>query len=332
MRKRIKLIVGLVVGVVVVAVAAVVVLILTRDDAPEAVDLESTVARLAADGADEEEGTSSASEGSDSNESGTSANTGDAAADETGANPPDTATEPTANDNDVTDATDNGEAGLNTGAENGETGVTDAATDNDTDRAYAEPMDDATNSLAGVWTVERAEGEADLLGEPVVSFAGFRVDEVLGGGIGDFTAVGRTADVSGSLELTDTALVAATVEVQMATLRTDNGSRDGRIRQTLNTSEFPLGVFTLVEPLELPTGAAEGEPFSGSAVGDLTIKGVTNRVVFDLEAQLLDDKIVAVGSSEVLFSDYGITAPSAPIVVSVEDQGIMEFQLIFTAS
>ena len=170
----------------------------------------------------------------------------------------------------------------------------------------------------------------DLLGEPAVSFAGFRVNEVLAGGIGDFTAVGRTADVSGSIELTDTALVAATVEVTMATLRTDNGSRDGQVRRALNANEFPLATFTLVEPVKLPAGTADEGSFSGSAEGDLTIKGVTNRAVFDLEAQLVGDRIVVVGSSEVAFADYGVRAPSAPIVVSVEDHGIMEFQLFFT--
>ena len=178
--------------------------------------------------------------------------------------------------------------------------------------------------------METAEGTADLQGEPTVSFAGFRVNEVLGGGIGDFTAVGRTADVAGSIELTDTALVAVTMEAQMATLRTDNGSRDGQVRRALNTNEFPLAVFTLVEAVELPAGMAEGEAFSGSAEGDLTIKGVTNRVTFDLRAQLVGDRIVAVGSSEVVFSNYGVNAPTAPIVVSVEDHGIMEFQLILT--
>ena len=134
----------------------------------------------------------------------------------------------------------------------------------------------------------------------------------------------------GSIELTDTALVAVTVEVTMSTLRTDNGSRDSQVRRALNTNEFPVATFTLTEPLDLPAGMAEGEALSGSAHGDLTIKGVTNRATFDLQVQLVGDTIVAVGSSEVVFSDYGVTAPTAPVVVSVEDHGIMEFQLIFT--
>ena len=75
---------------------------------------------------------------------------------------------------------------------------------------------------------------------------------------------------------------------------------------------------------------SDGEAFSGPAVGDLTVKGTTNRVTFNLQAQLVGDRIVAVGSSDVVFSDYGVTAPTAPIVASVEDHGIMEFQLIFS--
>ena len=75
---------------------------------------------------------------------------------------------------------------------------------------------------------------------------------------------------------------------------------------------------------------AEGEAFSAAVQGDLTIKGVTNPAVFDLQAQLVGDTIVAVGSSEVTFADYGVRTPTAPVVVSVEDDGIMEFQLIFT--
>ena len=192
------------------------------------------------------------------------------------------------------------------------------------------PINAETTGLAGVWTVLTTEGADGLTEDAAVSFAGYRVVEVLAGGVDESTAVGRTAAVTGSIELRGTALVAATVEVEMATLRTDNSHRDSHARQSLNTQEFPLATFTLTEPLELPPGIFEGERFSGSAAGDLTIMGVTNRAVFDLEAQLVGDTIVAVGSTEVVFSDYGVTAPTSRAVISVEDHGIMEFQLFFT--
>ena len=44
----------------------------------------------------------------------------------------------------------------------------------------------------------------------------------------------------------------------------------------------------------------------------------------------MGDTIVAVGSSEVVFSDYGVTTPTSASVVSVEDHGTMEFLLYFT--
>ena len=299
MSKRAKIIAGTVIALVVLVVVAVALLVLTRDEAPEAVDLESAVAQVeaaevAGNTGDTPETDGSADEGEDV---GTTSSTA------TGDDAPATSTK---------------------------TAPDAGSDDTDTGAPSADQTADAEAGLAGVWAVEVAEGTVDLLGEPAVSFAGFRVNEVLAGGIGDFTAVGRTADVSGSIELTDTALVAATVEVTMATLRTDNGSRDGQVRRALNANEFPLATFTLVEPVKLPAGTADEGSFSGSAEGDLTIKGVTNRAVFDLEAQLVGDRIVVVGSSEVAFADYGVRAPSAPIVVSVEDHGIMEFQLFFT--
>ena len=305
MSKGVKIIVGTAVAAVVVVAVAIAVAILTRDDAPEAVDLESTVARIeAAETAPDSTDTSSGSTDTPSA----------AGADETS--------------EDVSTASSTDDDTSAAGAD--ETAADAAAEDTDTETTSSDQTADAAAGIAGVWTVQVAEDAGDLQGEPVVSFAGFRVNEVLGGGIGDFTAVGRTADVSGSIELTDTALVAATVEVTMSTLRTDNGSRDGQVRRALNTNEFPVATFTLVEPLDLPAGMAEGKALSGSAHGDLTIKGVTNRATFDLQAQLVGDTIVVVGASEVVFSDYGVTAPTAPIVVSVEDHGIMEFQLIFT--
>ena len=315
--RRIKIVIGAVVAVVVLIVVVVAVYLLTRDEAPEAVDLETTVARIeAAETAEDDADMSSAAE----------------SADDSDADTPSTYAS--------TDSTEDGDTTSSTGSDDtsvtgtGETAAGDDAADastgdSDAEVESADETVDAAAGLAGVWTVQVAEDAGDLQGEPAVSFAGFRVDEVLNS-IGDFTAVGRTADVSGSIELSDTALVAATVEVTMSTLRTDNSFRDGRIYGALNTSEFPKAIFTLAEPLELPAGMADGAAFSGSAEGDLTIKGITNRVTFDLQAQLVGDLIVAVGSSDVVFSDYGVTAPTAPIVVSVEDHGIMEFQLLFT--
>ena len=304
MSRRTRIIAATAMAAVVLVVVAVAVLVLTRDEAPEAVDLGTAVAQIEAAEAtdDSTDAPSVAASDDDSTDVDTTSNTTD----------------------DDAPATDTGETPTDGDAAATSTEDTDAGT------APADQTADSVGGLAGVWAVRVAEGSVDLKGEPAVSFAGFRVNEVLAGGIGAFTAVGRTPDVSGSIELTGTALVAVTVEVTMSTLKTDNGSRDGQVRRALNTNEFPVAIFTLAEPVELPAGMAEGEAFSAAVQGDLTIKGVTNPAVFDLQAQLVGDTIVAVGSSEVTFADYGVRTPTAPVVVSVEDDGIMEFQLIFT--
>ncbi len=44
----------------------------------------------------------------------------------------------------------------------------------------------------------------------------------------------------------------------------------------------------------------------------------------------MNDVIVVVGSIPFTFGDYGMSAPRAPIVLSVSDGGTIEFQLFFT--
>jgi hypothetical protein len=36
--------------------------------------------------------------------------------------------------------------------------------------------------------------------------------------------------------------------------------------------------------------------------------------------------------AEIVFSDFGVQTPSAPVVVSVEDHGIVEMQLLLVRS
>ena len=186
---------------------------------------------------------------------------------------------------------------------------------------------DALSAVAGAWTVDTTIGDFDFE-QATGSFAGFRVDEELT--IGEVTAVGRTGEVSGFIQIGAGGLEAAEITVDMSTIESDRPLRDGRTRQALGTDQFPTATFVLTEPVALPADAADGAAFSLEAAGELTVKGVANPAVFALDAQLVDDVIVVVGSTEVTFADYGVQAPSAPIVVSVEDHGIIEFQLLFT--
>ncbi len=207
---------------------------------------------------------------------------------------------------------------IDTAAEGaGDTDDTDDTDDETTDTV-------ADGSVEGTWTIDPEAG-ADAGG----TSAGFRVDEELAN-IGAATAVGRTEGVDGSLTIEGPTVTTAQITVDLASLETDDSRRDNRMRSALATDEFPTATFSLTEPIELGTLPAAGETISVTASGDLTIKGVTNTVDVALEARLVDGTLVVVGSSPVVFDDYDVEKPTAAIVVSLEDEGTIEFQLFFS--
>ena len=149
-------------------------------------------------------------------------------------------------------------------------------------------------------------------------------------GIGTATAVGRTPDVTGSLTLAGSTITEATFEADLTTLQSDSGMRDGQLgRQGLETDTYPTATFVLAEPIELDSVPAEGEAIAATAVGDLTLHGVTQRVEIPLEAKLSNGVVTVVGSLPVVFADYGMTAPESMRVLSIDENGTMEFQLQF---
>lgn len=189
--------------------------------------------------------------------------------------------------------------------------------------------DPGATALDGTWTVDTSIGEFSFE-EASATFAGFRVKEVLSG-IGDAEAVGRSPEVTGSMELTGSTVTAATFEVDMTAIITNDSRRDRRVQSAIKTSEFPTATFTLTDPIDFGQIPADGDLVTAIASGDLTVAGVTNPIEMSLEAQVVDgDKIIVVGSTVLEFSDFDVTVPSAPIVVSAENSGILEVQLWFT--
>lgn len=226
------------------------------------------------------------------------------------------------------------EAGTDDGADDAAATGDDAVgeTDGDTEAIDDEaPAEDATQDefdgdVDGEWIVDDEIGSFDFE-TASGSFAGFRVDEELT--VGAVVAVGRTGGVTGSLTIDGGALVAAEINVDMTTIVSNDSRREGAIRGAVGASSHPTATFVLVAPVPLPEGLADGEVVSVEAAGDLTVNGVTSPVMFTIDALVRDDGLgVVTGSAEIVFADFDVTAPSAPIVVSVDDEGIVEFQLI----
>lgn len=204
-------------------------------------------------------------------------------------------------------------------------GVTDGADSSSTGQSDDGAASDSTfdGDITGSWTVDTETGDFDYE-TATGTFAGFRIAEELSG-IGSTTAVGRTGDVSGTMDIDGETVTAATFDIDLSTVTTDDSRRDDKVQDALAT---PTATFTLTEPIELGTGAANGEAVSVTASGEMTINGVTNAVEFPLEAQLVDGTVVVVGSLDIAFSDYDVEVPSSPIVLSVDDNGTLEMQLL----
>ena len=196
--------------------------------------------------------------------------------------------------------------------------------------AEAEAAASGSSGIEGTWVVDTTMGTFTVT-EATSTFAGFRVEEVLTS-IGSTTAVGRTPDVSGTVEIEGARLTAAELVADLTGIVSDQSRREDSIQRALGTTTYPDGVFVLTDEIELGDAAAAGELVRVLAVGELTINGVTNQVEIALEDQLVEGGILITGSTEIVFADYNVAIPTAPAVLSVEDNGIVEFQIWLSAS
>jgi polyisoprenoid-binding protein YceI len=158
---------------------------------------------------------------------------------------------------------------------------------------------------------------------------GYRVKEDFIGGLQNSDAVGRTSSVTGSVTISGTRATAASFTADARTLKSDDTRRDGQVQgRILSTSQFPQATFELTAPIDfgrIPSGA--NDVVTASATGDLTLRGATKRVTFDVQSILDNGTVQVKGQIPVVFADYGIPSPSNAIV-SVRDNGVLEFLLV----
>lgn len=203
----------------------------------------------------------------------------------------------------------------------------DAAGETLDETATTATGDAGDSGVDGTWIVDQSVGSfADFTG----TWAGYRFDEELAG-IGANTAVGRTPDVTGTMTVTDGAVTAVDVEVDLTTLDSDSDRRDAALRSRgLESDRFPTATFRLSEPVTLPPGLTDGERATATATGELTIHGVTDEATIELQAELQGDAAVVVGSAPIALADFGIDPPTGFSVLSISGDGTFEFQLFFS--
>ena len=169
-----------------------------------------------------------------------------------------------------------------------------------------------------------------LVVAPTGNEARYLVQERLMGRDLDNDAVGVTSDVSGGIAVDRSGAVIPALSrftVQLAGLTSDQARRDNYLRRRLlQTDSFPS--VTLV-----PTAIRGGTgtlPGAGTAtfelLGDLTVRGVTRPSVWQETARREAGTVVGSAATAFTFSDFGLTQPRVPVVLSVADTIKLEYE------
>lgn len=171
----------------------------------------------------------------------------------------------------------------------------------------------AATGLDGTWTVS---GDSQV---------GYRVKEILVGL--ETEAVGRTSDVTGEVTVAGESVTAATFTADLTTVKSDKSQRDGQFRgRIMDTGTHPTATFVSTAPIAVPAGASSGDAFTSKVTGDLTLRGTTKSVTFDLQGQKQGAGFKLVAQIPIVFSDFDIPNPSGG-PAQVGDEGILEVQL-----
>ena len=158
--------------------------------------------------------------------------------------------------------------------------------------------------------------------------------EKLGIEAGQAEVVGSTQNIEGQLQLNLADLSASLgtnrFTVDLATLATDQSRRDKWIRENgPEFNQFPLAEFVATSLIDTPATYTEGDEVQFKMSGDLTIRDVTQPVTFEVAAQLTNDTISGIATTQLLLSDFEIEPPSFANTLTVQDAFMIRVE--FTA-
>ncbi|MEM7111527.1 MAG: YceI family protein [Chloroflexota bacterium] len=156
--------------------------------------------------------------------------------------------------------------------------------------------------------------------------------ERLGVELGTTVTVGSTNEVEGSFTL-DFAQPFPLLEnhfvVNIQSLTSDQPRRDERLReQGLNSNRFPLAEFVANGVEGFPENYSEGEEITFDLVGEMTIREVTNPMVFTVTAVLSNSQLAGTAVGTMLMTDYGFEPPSIGDFFTVEDEVLLTVEFV----
>ncbi len=161
-------------------------------------------------------------------------------------------------------------------------------------------------------------------------YVGYRMKEQFAGELVKKDAVGRTPAVTGSMTISGGSVTATKVTADVRQLDSGRAARDTYLHaNALETDRIHEATFELTTPV--PLGNIEsGEQKEFVVSGNLTLHDVTRPVQLTVDARWNGGTIDVAGTAPISLADYAISTPKTP-VVSTEDNGSLELQLVFHA-
>jgi polyisoprenoid-binding protein YceI len=188
------------------------------------------------------------------------------------------------------------------------------STESPTPTATATATAAATTASAGAWTVSDKSKATISVREQLAGFS-LPSDAVL-------TATGA----KGSFELNSDGTFASGSKITFAlsTLSSDESQRDNFIKNdTLQVRQFPTAEFVPMTTAGLTLPLPTSGTFTFTLTGNMTIRGKTKEVTFDVTAKRDGGDLTATATANPSwkFGDFGMTAPTVPFrVLSVTDE------------
>jgi polyisoprenoid-binding protein YceI len=189
--------------------------------------------------------------------------------------------------------------------------------------AKAAPTSAAAGVSASRWTLDPAGSEAR-----------FKAREQLAGRNLPNDAIGKTKAIRGAIVVDKQGAIVADqskFEVDLRTLTSDQSRRDDFIKaNTLNTGQYPAAVFVPTAVTGLPSPIPESGEGAFKLTGNMTVHGVTKPATWDVTVKKSGNQLTGTASTVIKLTDYGMTPPRVPVVLSIEENIPLELDFAMT--
>ncbi len=145
-------------------------------------------------------------------------------------------------------------------------------------------------------------------------------------------AVAVTSVVSGEIMVDFENPAASTVgeiTVDISAFQSDKERRDKAIRDRwLQSSKFPLAVFSPTELRGLPQSYAPGDVFAFEVAGDLLVRDVVHATVFAVSASVEGERLSGQAVARVQMTDFGFEPPAVAGMLEAENDVDITFEFV----